>query len=76
MLNHPDKRILQALATLESDTDFKVLKDWLYASLNQMYIDGSYAKEDHQARWFQGAQQAIAELLDKAEHAREAIRKN
>ena len=76
MLNHPDKRLLQALATLESDTDFKVVKDWLFASLNQMYIDGSYAKEDHQARWFQGAQQVLVEFLDKAEHAREVIRKN
>jgi hypothetical protein len=76
LLNHPDKRLLQALANLESDTDFKVVKDWLYASLNQMYIDGSYAKEDHQARWFQGAEQVLSELLDKAEHAREALRKN
>jgi len=76
MLNHPDKRILQALASLEGNTDFKVVTDWLYASLNQMYIDGSYAKEDHQARWFQGAQQTLVEFLDKAEHAREAIRKN
>jgi len=76
MLNHPDKRILQALASLESDTDFQVVKDWLYASLNQMYIDGSFAKEDHQARWFQGAQQVLADLLSKADHARDAIRKN
>ena len=76
MLNHPDKRILQALASLESDTDFQVVKDWLYASLNQMYIDGSFAKEDHHARWFQGAQQVLSDLLSKAEHARDAIRKN
>mgnify|MGYP006283711045 CR=1 FL=1 len=76
MLNHPDKRILQALAALESDTDFEVVKAWLYASLNQMYIDGSYAKEDHQSRWLQGAQQVLAELLDKCEHARAAIQKN
>lgn len=76
MLNHPDKRILQALASLQTDADFQVVKDWLYASLNQMYVDGSYAKEDHQARWFQGAQQVLAELLDKSEHARAAIQKN
>lgn len=76
MLNHPDKRILQALASLESDADFQVVKDWLYASLNQMYIDGSFAQEDHRARWFQGAQQVLADLLSKADHAREAVRKN
>jgi hypothetical protein len=76
MLNHPDKRILQALAALESDTDFQVVKDWLYASLNQMYIDGSFAQEDHRSRWFQGAQQVLADLLSKAENARDAVRKN
>ena len=76
MLNHPDKKILQALASLESDTDFQVVKDWLYASLNQMYIDGSFAKEDHHARWFQGAQQVLSDFLGKCEHARDAIRKN
>lgn len=76
MLNHPDKKLLQALASLESDKDFKVVKDWLYASLNQMYIDGSFAKEDHHARWFQGGQQVLSDLLNKCEHAREAVRKN
>lgn len=76
MLNHTDKKVLQALAGLESNTDFQVVKDWLYASLNQMYMDGAYAREDHQARWFQGAEQVLAEFLNKAENAREAIRKN
>lgn len=76
MLNHPDKKVLQALSALQSDADFQVVKDWLYASLNQMYMDGAYAREDHQARWFQGAQQVLSEFLDKSENAREAIRKN
>jgi hypothetical protein len=75
MLNHPDKRIIQDLASLEGNTDFEVVKDWLYKSLLTLHTEGAFAKDEHQVRWNQGACQVLQELLDKSNTAREVIRK-
>ncbi len=75
MLSNPSKRVLQALATLESDADFKEVVAWLEESRKTFALDGFYTKDEVQSRWFQGAGQALTEFLDKASAARETIRK-
>lgn len=75
MLTHPSKRVIQALAALEGNGDFQEVIGWLQETLNDVARDGFYAKDEHQARWHQGAGQVLTELLDKARTARETARK-
>lgn len=75
MLNNPSKRVIQALATLESDADFQEVVAWLQDSKNHFALDGFYTKDEVQSRWYQGAGQVLTEFLDKAKSARETIRK-
>lgn len=74
MIKSPNKQTLQALAALDGNSDFQTVLDWLKDNLNTLYVDGSYAKDEAQARWHQGAQQVLSEFIDKAEHARDTIR--
>jgi hypothetical protein len=75
VLKNPSKRVIQALAALESDPDFKEVLAWLEESRNTFMLDGFYTKDEVQSRWFQGAGQAVTEFLDKAQLARETLRK-
>lgn len=75
MIEQPNKRVIQALANLESDKDFQDIKDWLANSLQQIKHDALNTKDEVQTRWFQGAGQALEEFLTKASAARETIRK-
>lgn len=76
MLTTPTKRVLQALATLEHDSDFQEIVNWLKDSREQISTDGFYVKDEHQARWHQGAGQVITELLEKIHTARDSVRKS
>lgn len=75
MLIHPNKRVLQALASLEGNADFQEVMAWLQDSVQTVARDGFYVKDEYQARWHQGAGQALTELIDKANNARETVRK-
>lgn len=75
MIEQPNKRVIQALATLESDADFQEIKDWLARSLQQIKRDALNTKDEVHTRWYQGAGQALDEFLTKASQARETIRK-
>jgi len=75
VLTHPTKRVLQALATLEGNADFQEVMAWLQDSVQTIARDGFYVKDEHQARWHQGAGQALTELLEKSSNARETVRK-
>lgn len=75
MIEQPSKRVIQALATLESDADFKEVKEWLAHSLQQIQHDALHTKDEVQTRWCQGAGQVLDEFLTKANLARETIRK-
>lgn len=75
MLTTPSKRVIQALATLESDPDFKEVVAWLEDSRKHFSLDSFYTKDEVQSRWYQGAGQALTEFLEKAQAARETIRK-
>ena len=75
MLVHPSKRVIQALATLQSDADFKEVLAWLNESLTQIDRDCRVTKDEVQTRWLQGAGQVIGDLLSRSANARETIRK-
>ncbi len=75
VIEQPSKRVIQSLANLESDNDFKEVVDWLNRSLQQIKHDALHTKDEVQTRWYQGAGQAIDEFLIKASQARETIRK-
>ncbi len=75
VIEQPSKRVIQSLANLESDNDFKEVVDWLNRSLQQIQHDALHTKDEVQTRWYQGAGQAIDEFLIKASQARETIRK-
>lgn len=75
MLTTPSKRVIQALASLESDPDFQEVMIWLEDSRQHFSLDGFYTKDEVQSRWYQGAGQALTEFLDKAKAARETVRK-
>ncbi len=75
MLAHPNKRVIQALATLESDADFQEVMGWMRESLTQIDRDCRLTKDEVQTRWLQGAGQVIQDLLTRATSARETIRK-
>jgi hypothetical protein len=75
VLTNPSKRVIQALAALESDADFQEVIAWLQDSKNHSVLDGLYTKDEVQSRWYQGAGQVLTEFLDKAKLARETIRK-
>ena len=75
VIEQPSKRVIQSLANLESDNDFKEVVDWLNRSLQQIKHDALHTKDEVQTRWYQGAGQALDEFLIKASQARETIRK-
>ena len=75
MLAHPTKRVIQALATLESDADFQEVLGWMRESLTQIDRDSRRTKDEVQTRWLQGAGQTIEDLLTRATSARDTIRK-
>lgn len=75
MIEQPSKRVIQALANLDNDNDFKEVVAWLDRSLQQIKHDALNTKDEVQTRWYQGAGQALDEFLAKASQARETIRK-
>ena len=75
MISQPDKRVIQALAVLDGDNNFEIVKQWLRTTLEALNKDGPYSKDEVQTRWNQGAQQMLLEFLEKADHAQETIRK-
>lgn len=75
MLNKPSQRVISALSTLEGNTDFKVVHDWIRDSLENLKTDSATSKEDYLVRWQQGAVQALSEIDKYMSDAREILRK-
>lgn len=76
MLLRPENNVTAALASLEGDTRFETVKDWLRASLQDLYKNSARTKDETLSRWMQGAAQAVDELLTKADEAPNVIRKS
>lgn len=75
MITQPSKQAIQALATLDGDLHFEVVKQWLRTTLNELNEQTPYSKDEVQTRWNQGAQQLLQEFLQRADNAQETIRK-
>lgn len=76
MLTRPSNQVIAALATLQGNSSFETIREWLEESLQNLYVDGSMTKDEVLCRWQQGAAQAVAEFLKSAHDAPEVIRKS
>lgn len=76
MLKKPDTQVLNALASLQGNSNFETIRSWLESSLQDLYVTSSITKDEVISRWNQGAAQAVAELLEKAKEAPEVIRRS
>lgn len=76
MLKRPDQRVFSALASLEGDSNFETVRTWLKDSLQDLYHDSAHTKDEVLSRWQQGAAQAVGDFLNKAEEAKEVLRKS
>lgn len=75
MLTKPDRTVLSAFSQLQSDQDFQIVLKYLRESLDALKTDAAYSKEEHILRWNQGAIQALIQITDTAENARELLHK-
>ena len=76
MLKNADHQVLVALASLQGNSQFETVRSWLQASLQDLHTSTATTKDEVLTRWNQGAAQAVAELLEKAENAPAALRRS
>lgn len=76
MLKQPSQQVLSALAAVNTDARFEIVKRWLKESLDGLDADNRITKDDVVVRWNQGAAQAIHELLTKLESSSDVLRKS
>ena len=76
MLNKPSARVLNALASLEGNSEFEVVSGWLEESLRTLYTDSVSTHDDVRSRWMQGAAQAVDDFLIKSKTARDTLNKS
>lgn len=72
MIN-PSKRVLTAIASLESDEDFKTIVEWINESLNAQRIQNDTLKDAELLRWGQGKAQQLNQLLVQIHSARDCL---
>lgn len=75
MLLKTPTRVIQALASLDGNSEFEEICVWLNESLNDIRTQNDLTKDEVNARWNQGASQALAEFLEKKRTARDTLRK-
>jgi len=75
MLQKPSIQVLNALASLKGNSQFETIRQWMEASLQDLYRDSANTKDEVLCRWQQGAAQAVSEFLEKSKDAEEVIRK-
>ena len=76
MLKPPSQQVLVALASLQGNSQFETVRDWLKESLQDLYVSSSSTRDEVLSRWNQGAAQTVAEFLEKADNASAALRKS
>ena len=76
MLKKPSQQVLNALSSLEGNSQFETVRSWLEESLQDLYRDSVNTKDEVLSRWQQGAAQAVEDLLTKASEAPEVIRRS
>lgn len=75
MLKRPDHKVLNALAALENDHNFKEVRAWMNESLQDLYVQMSETKDETVSRWSAGAAQAAREFVRYSEEARSILQK-
>jgi len=75
LLQKPSIQVLNALASLKGNSQFETIRQWMEASLQDLYRNSVNTREDVLSRWQQGAAQAVSEFLEKSKDAEEVIRK-
>lgn len=75
MLKRPDQKVLNALASLESNSSFQDVKTWLEESLQDLYVQTTETKDETLSRWNAGAAQAVREFVRYAEESRSILQK-
>lgn len=76
MLSRPSTKVITALARLEGNNDFEVIREWLKESLQDLYGTCTATKDETLVRWQQGAAQTVADFLSRAEEARGLLHKS
>ena len=69
----PSRQVISALATLQGQHDFEVIRDWLQRTLDDLTEINELTKDEVQVRWNQGAAQQLRELLRIAREARSLL---
>ncbi len=75
MLGKVDKRTAQALISLDSIHEWKVVEEWLEEEMASLQHQLSIEEDDVLVRWNQGAIQFLKEFFYKKTHARKFIEK-
>ena len=75
MLGKVDKRTAQALISLDSYSEWKIVQDWLEAEIDKLEHQLSIEDDEILIRWYQGAIQVLREFFDKKTQARTFINK-
>jgi hypothetical protein len=58
-----DDKVLSALAALQNDRDWIIVKEWIELSARNKTTSLTFAKDEVTARWMQGAVQELNEML-------------
>lgn len=75
MLKRPDQKVLNALASLESNSSFQDVMSWLDESLQDLYVQTTETKDETLARWNAGAAQAVREFIRYSQESRSILQK-
>ena len=73
MLAKPSIKLLTALSSLEGDANFELIKAWLTQSIDDLNVANASTKDEVLTRWNQGSIQALMEILETSNHARQAL---
>jgi len=75
MLNKPSKRVISAFTTLEGNSDFESVMDWIRESLENLKSANAEAREEYLVRWGQGAIQALGQINEYSKNSRDILKK-
>ena len=64
-----DRRVMLAIARIQSNTDFRVLKDHLYVCRKGLIENVKDKKDGVELRWLQGRLQVLDDLEDLFDNA-------
>jgi hypothetical protein len=73
MLAKSNIKLLTALSSLEGDANFELIKAWLTQSIDDLNVANASTKDEVLTRWNQGSIQALMEILETSNHARQAL---